>query len=102
MGQAAALAAFKYGQEWLDQVLVYLSENRDFLSQYVRDKLSGIRMTKMEGTYLAWLDCRQAGIPGNPFDFFLQKAKVGLNDGVEFGKGGRDLFVSILPVPAIP
>jgi cysteine-S-conjugate beta-lyase len=89
MGQAAALAAFKYGQEWLDQVLVYLGENRDFLSQYVRDKLSGIRMTKMEGTYLAWLDCRQAGIPGNPFDFFLQKAKVGLNDGVEFGKGGE-------------
>jgi cystathionine beta-lyase len=89
MGQAAALAAFKYGQEWLDQVLVYLRENRDFLSQYLRDKLPGIRMTKMEGTYLAWLDCRQAGIPGNPFEFFLQKGKVALNDGVEFGKGGE-------------
>ena len=89
MGQAAALAAFKYGQEWLDQVLVYLRENRNFLSQYVRDKLPGIRMTKMEGTYLAWLDCRQGGIPGNPFEFFLQKGKVALNDGVEFGKGGE-------------
>ncbi len=89
MGQAAALAAFKYGQEWLDQVLVYLRENRDFLSQYVRDKLPGIRMTKMQGTYLAWLDCRRAGIPDNPFEFFLQKGKVALNDGVEFGKGGE-------------
>jgi cystathionine beta-lyase len=46
-------------------------------------------MTKMEGTYLAWLDCRQAGIPGNAFEFFLQKGKVALNDGVEFGKGGE-------------
>lgn len=89
MGQAAALAAFKQGQEWLDQVLVYLRGNRDFLAGYVADKLPGIRMTKMEGTYLAWLDCRRAGILGNPFEFFLQKAKVALNDGIEFGKGGE-------------
>jgi nucleoside-diphosphate-sugar epimerase len=35
------------------------------------------------------LDCRQAGIPGNPFEFFLQRGKVALNDGAEFGKGGE-------------
>ena len=52
-------------------------------------ELSGISMTRMEGTYLAWLDCRKAGIPGNPFEFFLKKAKVALNDGAEFGKGGE-------------
>jgi cystathionine beta-lyase len=46
-------------------------------------------MTKMEGTYLAWLDCRASGIPGNPFQFFLKEAKVALNDGSEFGKGGE-------------
>ena len=44
-------------------------------------------MTKMEATYLAWLDCRETGIPGNPFDFFLKEAKVALNDGVTFGRG---------------
>ena len=43
----------------------------------------------MEATYLAWLDCRDAGILGNPSDFFLRKAKVALNDGSEFGKGGE-------------
>jgi cystathionine beta-lyase len=46
-------------------------------------------MTKMEATYLAWLDCKDAGIPGNPFDFFLKEAKVALNDGAEFGRGGE-------------
>jgi len=46
-------------------------------------------MGKPEGTYLAWLDCREAGIPGNPFEFFLKEAKVALNDGVAFGKGGQ-------------
>jgi cystathionine beta-lyase len=43
----------------------------------------------MEGTYLAWLDCKGAGIPGNPFGFFLKEAKVALNDGAEFGRGGE-------------
>jgi cystathionine beta-lyase len=43
----------------------------------------------MEATYLAWLDCRQAGIQGNFFQFFLKEAKVALNDGAEFGRGGE-------------
>ena len=89
MGHVAALAAYKGGQEWLDQVLAYLKDNRDFLERYVAEKLPGLRMSKMEGTYLAWLDCKGAGIPGNPFDFFLKEAKVALNDGSDFGRGGE-------------
>ncbi len=46
-------------------------------------------MTRMEATYLAWIDCRDSGISGRPFDFFLKEAKVALNDGVEFGRGGE-------------
>jgi cystathionine beta-lyase len=89
MGHVAALAAYREGQEWLDQVLVYLQDNRDFLWQYVGEKLPGMHMTKMEATYMAWLDCKDAGIRGNPFDFFLKEAKVALNDGAEFGRGGE-------------
>ena len=89
MGHVAALAAFRSGQEWLDQVLQYLKGNRDYLAQYVKEKLPSIRMTKMEATYLAWLDCRETGIPGNPFDFFLKEARVALNDGMTFGRGGE-------------
>jgi len=88
MGHVAALAGFRDGQEWLDQVLAYLNENRKFLSRSVADRLPGVRMTRMESTYLAWLDCREAGIPGDPFKFFLKEAQVALNDGGEFGKGG--------------
>jgi len=89
MGQVAALAAYKEGEEWLDQVLGYLKDNRDFLSRTIRDQLPGVGMTRMEATYLAWLDCRDSGISGKPFDFFLKEAKVALNDGVEFGRGGE-------------
>jgi len=89
MGHMAALAAFRSGQEWLGQVLHYLKGNRDYLAQYIEEKLPSIRMTKMEATYLAWLDCRETGIPGNPFDFFLKEAKVALNNGLTFGRGGE-------------
>jgi cystathionine beta-lyase len=89
MGHVAALAAFKEGQQWLDQVLQYLTANRDFLAHTLKEKLPEIRMTKMEGTYLAWLDCRKAAIPGNPFEFFLREGKIALNDGSEFGRGGQ-------------
>ncbi len=89
MGYVAALAGFRDGQEWLDQVLDYLDANRRLLCRLIGSRLPGMRMTRMEATYLAWLDCREAGIPGNPFEFFLKKAGVALNDGRDFGKGGE-------------
>ena len=46
-------------------------------------------MSPMEGTYLAWLDCREAGITGSPAEFFLESARVGLNDGAWFGEEGK-------------
>ena len=89
MGLTAALAGFRDGQEWLDQCLSYLKGNRDLLNEYVRERLPSISMTRMEGTYLAWLDCRQSGIRGNPFHFFLEGSRVALNDGAGYGKGGE-------------
>lgn len=88
-GYVAALAAYREGQPWLDEVLAYLTANRDYLVDYVRRHLPNVAITKPEGTYLAWLDCRQAGISGNPFRFFLEKAKVALVDGAIFGPGGE-------------
>lgn len=89
MGYTAALAAYQDGQEWLDQVLTYLQANRDFLGAFVRERMPGLQLSTIEATYLAWLDCRNSGISGNPFEFFLKKARVALNDGAEFGKGGK-------------
>jgi cysteine-S-conjugate beta-lyase len=89
MGLTAAQAAFTHGQDWLDQCLLYLDGNRRFLEECVHEKLPSLRMTKMEATYLAWLDCRQSGIPDNAFDFFLRESRVALNDGNECGTGGK-------------
>jgi cystathionine beta-lyase len=89
LGLVAALAGYMHGQEWLDQALSYLKENMDFLAAFIKERLPGIKMTPMEATYLAWLDCRGAQIPGGPFRYFLNEARVALNDGVEYGRGGE-------------
>ncbi|MFC2037907.1 MalY/PatB family protein [Chloroflexota bacterium] len=89
MGYTAALAAYRDGQPWLDAALRYLEANRDFLLDYVKARLPGITMSPIEGTYLAWLNCRQAGIPGCPHKFFLKEAGVAMNDGATFGQGGE-------------
>ncbi len=89
LGWTAAVAAYRDGQEWLDQLLPYLEANRDFLFDFVQRELPGVKMAKPEGTYLAWLDCREAGVGDDPCEFFLKQAKVALNDGKAFGRGGE-------------
>jgi cystathionine beta-lyase len=89
MGYTAMLAAYRDGQPWLEAVLRYLEANRDLLVEYVNSRLPGITTRRPEGTYLAWLDCRQAGIRGNPHRFFLEQAQVAMNDGATFGRGGE-------------
>ncbi len=85
----AALAAYRHGGGWLRELLVYLAANRDFAADYIAHHLPGVRATTSEATYLTWLDCREAGIPGNPHEFFLKNANVALNDGAAFGPGGE-------------
>ncbi|MBN1642516.1 MAG: PatB family C-S lyase [Anaerolineae bacterium] len=89
LGYTAALAAYSEGQEWLDQVLVYLEANRDYLVRYVAEHLPGIQMVVPEGTYLAWLDCRSLGLDEEPSAFFLREARVSLGAGGWFGAGGE-------------
>jgi cysteine-S-conjugate beta-lyase len=90
LGHAAAVAAYREGDAWLEALLGYLENNRDFLAKEVPLRLPGVTVAAPEATYLAWLDCRGARIPGgDPFTFFLERAKVALNDGRLFGPGGE-------------
>ena len=88
MGLTALQAAYREGQEWLNQLLIYLEANRDFVHDFVQAELPGLGMVKPEGTYLAWIDCRGANLE-NPYEFFLEKAKVALSNGSLYGTGGQ-------------
>ena len=89
LGTIAAKAAYAEGQPWLDAVLVYLQQNRDHLKAFVEAELPGVSFWRPEGTYLAWLDCRGLGLEQSSQQFFLEKAKVGLNEGRDFGAAGE-------------
>jgi cystathionine beta-lyase len=89
LGLTAALAAYRDSEEWYHDLMIYLEANRDEMVQFVKEKMPSISTFSPEGTYLAWFDCHNAGIDGNPYAFFLEQAKVAVNDGAEFGKGGE-------------
>ena len=91
LGLHAALAAYRDGGDWLDEVLNYMQSNRDFLVDFVSRELPGVEVWRPEGTFLAWLDCRGLGLDGElPGAFFLETARVGLNEGITFGGSGKD------------
>ncbi|MGD0612245.1 MAG: PatB family C-S lyase [Anaerolineales bacterium] len=94
LGMAGAQAAFSGGcEDWLAELLQYLTANRDYLVQFVESELPGIKVTVPDATYLAWLDCnsliRDGWTNDPPAKFFLDKARVALNPGVDFGPGGE-------------
>lgn len=89
LGVTAAVAAYRHGQPWLDAILHTLEENRDYLCKRIRETMPKIKVNPPQATYLAWLDCRQANLTGEPFEFFLKNAKVALNCGSIFGKEGE-------------
>jgi len=88
-GLAAMEAAYRYGDEWLEQLLVYLQGNLDFMLDYFVKKIPKIKVIKPQGTYLVWLDCRALKLDDKDLrDLMVKKAKVGCDDGFIFGAGG--------------
>ena len=85
----AAKAAYEHGDEWLREQLAYLQANRDYLDAVLPKALPGVSWSKPEATFLGWLDFRQSGIEGDLQKFFIDHARVALNDGDSFGKGGE-------------
>ena len=56
---AAFAAGYQHGAAWLDALMAYLAQTRDYAIAFAREHLPGIRVIEPEGTYLLWLDCRE-------------------------------------------
>ncbi len=86
---AAFEAAYRGGEAWLDELLLYLQGNRDLVRDYVARHLPAITVFPAQGTYLLWLDCRSLNMSDAKLrEFFVRKAKVGMSPGTVFGKEG--------------
>jgi cysteine-S-conjugate beta-lyase len=89
VGILAHTAALRDGGDWLDALLSGLDDNRRLLADLLAEHLPAVRYTPGQGTYLAWLDCRELGLGDDPAKVFLQRGRVALNSGIPFGTGGK-------------
>ncbi len=79
--------AFNEGEEWLEQLLEYISGNFDFIRDYCREYIPQIKPNVPDATYLVWLDCRELGMGNEELRaFMIEKAGLGLNEGWSFGR----------------
>ncbi len=91
LGIAALEAAFRHGEPWLNELLIYVEENFDLLQKGLKEHVPTIKMHKPEGTYLVWLDFTQTKLPHAEIKrLLIEKAKLGINDGLTFGLGGEN------------
>lgn len=109
LGVVANEAAYRHGQDWLDQLLVYLDENHQYVEDFLKENLPQVGYTRAEGTFLSWLHfddimdrvgvaekSAASRLTDRPmtetqvFESWLVDAcGVQLNDGEGYGKGGE-------------
>jgi len=88
-GIEALMAAYEGGEEWLEELLAYLEGNIDYVTSYLKESVPQIEALRPEATFLMWLDCRRLGMSDRELEsFFIKRARLGLNTGVSFGRGG--------------
>jgi len=88
-GLVAMEAAYRHGDEYLQQLLEYLRGNVQLFTDYVKERIPRLRVIPPEGTYLIWVDMRGLGLDNQALQQFMrQRAGLAVNDGYAFGPGG--------------
>jgi cystathionine beta-lyase len=88
LGVIAATAAFRDGDAWLDETRDRIAANAVLLRDLLAEHLPAVAYTPGASTYLAWLDCRGLGLGDNPAAVFLERGRVAVNAGTDFGTQG--------------
>jgi len=89
LSHVAFEAAYKEGKEWLEELKVHLFKNYNMLKELCESYPQLIKITPLEGTYLAWLDCRDLTLKDRELrEFFVKEAGLGLSAGISFGREG--------------
>jgi len=86
----ATIAAYNESGDWLDKALEYIEGNYKFLSNYVSENIPELTVLPLEGTYLAWIDCRKLALDKDQLeDLMLNKAGIYFDEGYIFGEEGE-------------
>ena len=99
-GSVASVAAYTHGGEWLDELIIYLESNINYVMDHFRERIPEIIPLRAEATYMIWLNCKSLGMTGKELqNFFVTKAGVGMNEGSTFGPGGEGYMRMNLACP---
>ncbi|MHA1355249.1 MAG: MalY/PatB family protein, partial [Candidatus Heimdallarchaeota archaeon] len=89
IGIEATKAVYNDCEDWLDDLLVYMKANFDYMKEYFESQFKEVKVFDLEGTYLPWVDFRALGIDPKKLDEIIKNdAKVLLDDGKMFGEHG--------------
>jgi cysteine-S-conjugate beta-lyase len=89
-GDIALEAAYTHGHQWLDEMLTYLSENIDMVRNFAQQHKNLMSLTEPEATYLLWINFKGLNMDDKALrEFMINRANLGMNPGVQFGKGGE-------------
>ena len=89
LGLTAMETAYAKCAGWLDELMAYLEENRNFTEKFVRERMPKAKMDHPEGTYIFWIDFRGYGFNSETLmDLLVNEAGVALNNGRNFGTEG--------------
>jgi len=89
LGVVASVAAFTSARPWLDAMLAQIDENRTLLTRLLAESLPAVGYVPPEASFLTWLDCRGLGLGDDPAAAFLERGRVALSPGPDFGDQGR-------------
>jgi cysteine-S-conjugate beta-lyase len=89
LGVIASAAAFSHGDAWLDELREYLAETHHRLPDLLAQHAPGVRVTPAQATFLAWLDFRDTRIAGDPAAAVLERGRLSLLPGTDFGSVGK-------------
>jgi cystathionine beta-lyase len=89
LGVLATVAAFRDARPWLDAAVAQVIANAAALPELLRDHLPAVRYRPPQASFLAWLDCRELGLGDDPAAIFLDRGRVALSPGPDFGTQGR-------------
>lgn len=90
-GVEALMAAYsEAGSEWLKQLNAYIAGNYRYMQEFCKERLPQFPVARLEGTYLAWMDCSALGMKSEALEEELvSKAKLWLNAGTMYGAEGE-------------
>jgi cysteine-S-conjugate beta-lyase len=89
-GIEGTIAAYEEGEPWLNELLMVLEDNKQYVLNYLEQHLPELKAIVPQATHLIWIDCSELGMSGEDLcTFFLEKARVKFDEGFKFGECGR-------------